>query len=162
MLQKQREVKPTTKPLVPLANDPELKALVDKAKADKFLSAEELNLTGDQYDALIATLLLMEADGIQHIDLGETEGVVLDEGKHHFFNMLEWNATIDRGTVCCIGGTAEFLAGYLIFGPIETPIAVDKLFYPIDDINIGDWNSITPKRAASVLRKYLETGKTKW
>lgn len=166
MKQKQKPTKETVKTLVSLADDPELKALVEKAKTGNFLSSKELKLTEKQYDSLVATLLLMETGGVVHIkeDNYENrwEGKKLPEGKSHFFNMSAWREKSACGSVCCLGGTAELLAGEPVFRrgaiPDKKP-EIDKLFYPYE---IKDWDTITPKRAANVLRNYLETGVTKW
>lgn len=145
-----------------LQPDQALKELANRAKmlqADPFLSAEGLKLTERQRIALIKTLDLMEAHGIDNFK-------VID-GKR--FNMNEWmNGTHSCSTVCCIGGTASLLDG----GPYESESgtgysvsifhskrgftgsrALKRLFY--------DWGGGSPtvERAALQLRYYLKTGK---
>src|SRR5258708_1037630 len=78
--------------------------------AQSFLSADELQITEAQKDALIKTLVLMETGKLTYVEIGD--GFYQDTGTFTGqFNMLHWNSAHDCGTVACIGGTAEMIGG---------------------------------------------------
>lgn len=127
-----------------------------------FLPAKQLGLKEKERDALIKTLLLMEAGKMKHRSRAPADRPI-SEGKYGF-NMGVWKAHWDCGTVCCIGGTAELVGGlrHDSLGYRSSMLArsgkpdLFDLFY-----NYGG-GSPPPERAARVLRSYLTTGKTKW
>ena len=70
------------------------------------------------------------------------------------FNMIQWAAECECGTVCCIGGAAEIMAGT---GPGTASKVLglhgfneSALFHPPNRL---DWDVITPEIAADALRK---------
>lgn len=128
-----------------------------------FKSPEELGLSLKERDALIKTLLLMEAGKVIHVKGDFTTNGKLQEGEYGF-RMSNWRDQYECGTVACIGGTAELLGGMPRtslgvkamnmhhFGKSE----LYNLFYRWGGSNPS------PKEAAKVLRGYLTTGRTRW
>lgn len=124
-----------------------------------FKSAAELDLTDEQYDALKKVLVLLETSKLNFIEeLPEfwPYNVKLPEFTGHF-NMAHWTAVAPCGTVACIGGTAELIAGKRIFGGIDGdhPPMLHNLFYPTG-------LHATTEQAARALRNYLTSGDADW
>jgi hypothetical protein len=133
--------------------------------AQAFKSAADLGITEPQRDALCKTLVLLETGKLKH-EAGRCHTLSTSEEHRKFsgrFNMSEWAAEHDCGTVCCIGGTAE-LVGNTSFGMWEfgSNEQLKRLFAPPRPIRCGDWTKITPSQAATALRSYLTTGDAKW
>lgn len=127
--------------------------------AQNFKSADELKITEPQKEALIKVLVLLETGKLIHT----TDYSYSNDGKTKFtghFNMEEWGDWPHNcGTVACIGGTAELIAGKKIFDGGEASGKLYDLFYPrLVDV----WNLITTDQAATALRSYLTTGDPKW
>ena len=127
-----------------------------------FKSSEELGLTQAERDALIKTLLMMEAGKMESICTREQANSQLPEGSHGF-NMAVWNTTHPCGTVACIGGNAELLGGL----PLKSlSKKCDILSRGGEDdlrrLFFGFGGDTSPRGAAKVLRGYLMTGQTKW
>lgn len=124
-----------------------------------FMSADDLGITEPQKDALIKTLVLLETGKLQHVPSSiEGDG---SPGFSGHFNMCNWGAAHDCGTIACIGGTAE-LVGDVSFGYIyglQNKNLKDLFLPPFDSTK---WNGITPEQAARALRSYLQTGDAKW
>jgi hypothetical protein len=126
-----------------------------------FLPAAQLGLAEKERDALIKTLLLMEAGKMVHVRSSVQEKA--RDGEYPF-RMATWREQRDCGTVCCIGGTAELieglpeasLAGKAHYMALTGSVQLYNLFYR--------WGggSPPPAKAAKVLRGYLTTGKTRW
>src|SRR5215475_11039237 len=117
---------------------------------DKFMSAKGLGIRPKQLKALIATLKLMESNGISERGFKEVKGEKI------MFDMGSWFGVDGKcGTTCCIGGTAEMLVDdNRLFEDVrvsEEPEALYNLFFSY----VGD---ITVERAAKQSRNYLETG----
>lgn len=135
-----------------------------KAKKEDcpFKSPKELGLTLKERDALIKTLLLMEAGKMVHIkDVGDN---TVQSGEYGF-SMREWHMQHFCGTVCCIGGTAELLGGLPTHSLAIKSTGMASVGDNLDLYNLFyRWGggSPSPERAAQVLRGYLTTGKTKW
>ena len=123
--------------------------------AQNFRSADDLEITGRQHDALRKTLVLLETGKLTHVAPGHARA---DRGCFTgHFNMREWNSTGESGTICCIGGTAE-LIGNVKFDPERLPEGLDELFFP----NMARVEEITTSQAASALRSYLTSGAPGW
>lgn len=126
----------------------------------KFKSAKDLKLTEKQYCGLIQTLAWLEAGKLDH----ENEKVGIQR-----FDMEYWRQGFGCGTVCCIGGTAEVLAGLPMRGMADkSNRELGRLFFPgsihgwdSDDHDHPGWKASTAQ-AAVALRGYLETGKADW
>lgn len=127
--------------------------------AQNFKTAEELGLTEEQVDALKKVLVLLETEKLKesspypnftpyHDKLPEFTG---------HFNIGHWMAKTRCGTVACIGGTAELLAGKRVFGGIngDHPPMLHYLFYP-------PGLRATTEQAARALRNYLTNGDAQW
>jgi len=125
----------------------------------KFLDAKTLGLTEKQYCGLIQTLAWLEAGKLDH----ENEKGITR------FDMGHWRQYTSCGTVCCIGGTAEVLAGLPYGGMFaKGNQELRNLFYP----GSSKWRAVTyplhpgwmasTAQAAVALRSYLETGKADW
>lgn len=141
--------------------------------ARSFKTARQLRIRQDVYDALILALHYFEREEPNHLDIEIAPSVILVEAEMGNpvpppnFNMRCWRQKHDCGTVCCIGGTAEMLAGmpyasidrYSHEGPV-VKLELMNLFYPYE---IGiPWNYITVAMAAQALSNYLTTGKSNW
>jgi len=158
MRHKQAEVQPANK-IKTVGDDPKLKELADKAdkvlRKDTFLPASDLQVSDDYRDALIKTLELLERGGVYHYGFDK-----YIKNKYPF-NMDQWGGHC--GSVCCIGGTAQWILGHDVGvgRRIEgRPTQLNRLFFPH---HIKDsWNNLTPKVAAIALRTYLETGNEDW
>jgi hypothetical protein len=128
--------------------------------AQSFQSAEDLDISEAEKDALIKTLVLMETGKLTHAPIGDGyyPHTGLFTGQ---FNMIHWNAVHSCGTVACIGGTAELVGG-VSFG--KKTMSENKQLYRLFMPDLPDalWNEITPKQAARALRSYLTTGNAKW
>lgn len=132
----------------------------------EFKSAKELGLKQNEWEALIKTLTLMEADAIVHLPLESYEFKVSNSQTKPIFSMSEWHAKYPCGTVACIGGSAE------IFGNLKMhtmQIAANRIAAAANnDRNLFGlfykWGNRdpTPTQAAKVLRHYLATGRTVW
>jgi len=158
---RQRHIQPEVKPSSPqVADDPKLKELADKAdkivKKDKFLSANKLKLSDDQRAALIKTLEMLEGNQLYHSTY--STGSAPANGKYPF-NMSHWGGHC--GTVCCIGGTAQWVLGKHVDMSTFCGEPLDALFFP-NHLKLPDWSHLTPEVAAIALRTYLETGKEDW
>lgn len=137
--------------------------------AQSFKSADELGITEPQRDALRKTLVLLETGKLRHVPIYDDDGDLIDQmGRFvplkarkfsYDFNMADWSHPHSCGTVCCIGGTAEFVGG---LEPLSfdrgAPAALQNLFYP-ENIRLS---VITPAQAATALRSYLTTGNANW
>lgn len=114
--------------------------------ATEFLSAEALQITEPQRDALIEVLARME------------DGRIRPER----FYMNLWNAGGEGcGTVHCIGGWAEMIAGEELFQSTKDVRSQElaDLFYP----NIFRAAECTdPRRGALALRSFLTTREAQW
>ena len=106
-------------------------------------------------------LVLLETGKMRHVPMG---GAPHDDIPVQFsgqFNMNQWRAENDCGTIACIGGTAEAISGENFRA--ETYLfnkGLQGLFYPPDLHK--RWHDITPAQAATALRSYLTTGDARW
>lgn len=132
--------------------------------AQNFKSAADLCLPEPHVSALMKTLVLLETGRLRHVPPATYDGdeIGVFSGQ---FNMCNWCAASDCGTVACIGGTAE-LIGSVSFGSIYDPtnyLMTDRLrdlFLP--PFSGNKWNAITTYQAATALRSYLTTGDARW
>lgn len=115
---------------------------------------EELQLTEEQFNALVAVLGKMDRGELVHAPRCQDTLVYLSDGKGDAFNMSTW----DCGTAACIGGWAERLAGKQLFdSDAESRRGLYDLLFP------GFFErQATPQQAAVALRSYLETGAPDW
>lgn len=130
--------------------------------AQNFKSADELRLTEAQYNALKKTLVLMETGKIKHVDNEELSYPIVHFTFTGHFNMNEWLAVGECGTIACIGGTAELVGGLRqrsLSNAAERNHDLNCLFYPP---RLLHWNKITVTQAAHALRSYLTTGEAEW
>lgn len=136
--------------------------------AQNFKSAADLQLTEEQRTALVKVLVLLETDKLRLTQKSQIlcYGMRSDDERAKFsgfFNMDCWcGIAWDCGTVACIGGTAELIAGGPIFncGSIESDLMLNSLFYPK---NLRKrYRDITVEEASAALRSYLTTGDPNW
>lgn len=136
--------------------------------AQNFKSAADLRLTEEQRDALIKVLALLETDKLRLTKKSQIllYGMRSDDEIAEFsgsFNMDCWCGFTSCGTVACIGGTAELIAGRTIFnnGSMDdSNLMLNSLFYPQ---NLGKrYRDITVEEASAALRSYLTTGDPNW
>lgn len=137
----------------------------DMTEKCEFKSHKELGLTKKEWEALIKTLMAMEAGQVEHVPAHLFHNN--REETKPAFNMQVWHDRYTCGTVACIAGTAEIL-GNLGTGTLRNTAneleaqgetALVELFCPNSNIN---YDAIGPKRAAKVLRGYLTNGVTSW
>lgn len=142
--------------------------------AQSFMTAKELGISDKAHHWLIVTLGVLERGEVRHIE--ENENAYLGDydptdsnGSPPLFNMNRWMVMMDVGpdqecdSVCCIGGTAEWLARKNLFGG-RRPKNLNELFYPGEHSEryIANWAAIRPEQAAQALRNYLTTGQPSW
>jgi hypothetical protein len=139
-----------------------------------FKPAAELGLNRAQYDALCKTLVLFETGKITHvkIDPNMRSHWSSDNEFSGNFNMRYWGGLTgssyyclghDCGTISCIGGLAELIAGKPVFhhGGPDIPDKVAYLFNP-SRVPVGQWDEITAEQAAQAIRNFLTTGEPGW
>lgn len=126
--------------------------------AQSFKTADELDISQPQLEALQKTLVLLETGKLTYVQPSDTSLSYLGPNPVFtgHFNMEFWANTIaECGTVACIGGTAEMIGQVSFdgYGP-----ALDRLFYP----HGCNYSNITIDQAARALRNYLTTGEASW
>lgn len=130
--------------------------------AQNFKSATDLRISEEQRRALELTLSALERGELRHVTYDPLQAAVADDVPFTaHFNMNAWRCVADCGTVCCIGGTAEFLGNLPLHSfdrATEKNRALSNLFFP----PIHGWDEITADQAATALRSYLTTGDAKW
>lgn len=127
--------------------------------AQNFKSADELEITEAQVDALRKTLVLLETGKLVHASLDvdfDRSGFGVFSGE---FNMGSFGFAHKCGTVACIAGTAEIISG-VKFVCQDRPVALSDLFFAY--VLSSDMEDITPSQAAIALRSYLTTGDARW
>jgi hypothetical protein len=160
---------------VPNQDDLQLKAVAAQAGAmaqklerPGFKTPQELGLTQLQFDSLVKVLELIENGRLKH-------GLFEESPRGHTFNMTNWVVQHECGTIACLAGSAELIAGYpkasnkrVFQGPVPDGTEIGKLFY-CGATSRKDWSRCVEKarfvsetQAAVVLRGYLETGKADW
>jgi hypothetical protein len=136
-----------------------------------FKSADELEITEPEKEALIKTLVLLETGELRHVadpdDLPKAWTPFRERKFTGDFNMIDWNYAHTCGTCCCIGGTAELVGGLEVHGSFngadEDGTKLHELFYPEPSSIPGrSYRGITPAQAATALRSYLTTGDARW
>jgi hypothetical protein len=130
--------------------------------AQNFKTAADLGITEPQRAALGKVLVLLETGKLRNCPMGgPSESAGMYSGQ---FNMNQWSAENECGTIACIGGTAE-LVGTLAVREMSHAAYGSKrlheLFYPycVDTLK---WTDITTTQAATALRSYLSTGDARW
>lgn len=131
-----------------------------------FMTAEELKITDPVRDALIKTLNMLEGGELKYFNLEDGERwrePSFGQGDlPTYFNMGEWREGVKDheacGTCCCIGGTVESIIKYPM--PDADMHQLEELFFP--SIQAHLWNFYSAQEAATVLRRYLVTGKVDW
>ncbi len=132
--------------------------------AQNFKSAADLGITEPQFDALRKTLVLLETGKLRHVSMGSS--ICALQHRKQFcgqFNMNQWAAWNDCGTVACIGGTAELVGNlepHSFDHPMHKHPQLLHLFYP--ETPMSAWSGITPAQAATALRSYLTIGDARW
>lgn len=133
----------------------------------EFKSAGYLGLTQKEWEALIITLMKLEAGQLDYVSRDALRSSRETPDTKHPFNMSIWNLPHTCGTVCCIGGSAEVLGG-LSEGSLKNKAsrlgtstfgmkdALWRLFYHYPG------EQTTPQEAGRALRGYLTTGQTDW
>jgi hypothetical protein len=150
------------------------------ARTETILSAATLGITGPQHHALLLALEELESGRIRHEPHVETDLRSFGHPHPHapkMFNINYWHLERTCGSVCCIGGLAEHLAGhrrrtfssqifemYSLMGQ-RVSDDLEVLLFPMHRVcGSGRWNQVTPAEAAAALRHYLTTGdgRTHW
>lgn len=118
-----------------------------------FLTPAELNISDQQFEALLKVLGMLErGELIWHSAVGRG-----DKLKTMRFNMNNW-PVVHCGSVGCIGFWAEKI-GKVSFDVFDLTAELDDLFYnDIATINVNT----KPEEAAQALQNYLTTGKADW
>lgn len=121
--------------------------------ARTFLTPAELNISDQQFEALLKVLGMLErGELVWHKQAKESGASVKNINR---FNMGSWSDS-HCGTVGCIGFWAEKI-GKVPFSPSTTMDTYD-LFYNRKACN----TNTTPEQGAEALRNYLSTGKADW
>jgi hypothetical protein len=128
--------------------------------AQNFKTADDLDITEKQKDALCKTLVLFETGKLTHVPPSSNGDEEATFSGH--FNMCNWSAKHRCGTIGCIGGTAE-MVGQVSFGYIYglTNLPLKDLFLP-NEVEPSQWGNITVDQASRALRSYLTTGAARW
>ncbi len=127
-----------------------------------YKTAQELNLTPDQYEGLVRTVKYLR----ENTKLFKYEEIALRPTyrlKNFVFSMNWWNfaPTPKCGTARCIGGTAEYLMKKVLWKN-QWPggnTTLHEIFYP-DNVDGAYYAS--PSQAADVVENYLLTGQDTW
>lgn len=129
--------------------------------AQNFKTAAELDLTAHEHDALIKTLALLDTGKLIHVPEIVWGGSAFESFTGHF-NMNEWHAYAECGTVCCIGGTAERLSAGKVNFDEERGSPLYELFYAERRPRGMSLKDITVPQAGMALRSYLTIGDARW
>lgn len=129
--------------------------------AQNLKTPAELNLEERHHRALVLTLNALERGELHHVPVDHNM-LQYDNDVAPFtghFNMSTWRVEYNCGTICCLGGTAEYL-GDLPYGSLDSVASSNRvlfhLFYP------DEMDKVMPERAAQVLRHYLTSGIVDW
>jgi hypothetical protein len=133
--------------------------------AVNFLSAEELEISKRERDALIRLLAMMEREEFVHVPLDIDDDYSGERG----FNMSDYDHETFRGcgTVCCIAGWSDRLFGtHFVYrhGTIGSINGIPSLPVSLNHLFSGPKcsDSCTVAEAATALRNYLTTGAPAW
>ena|SRR6266481_862668 len=132
--------------------------------AQNFKSADSLNLTEDEFNAMVTVLGMFEREEVQYrsAERADTCRGIPDTFEPRSFNMRFFAGADDCGTVACICGWAEYVgrlpAGSLMEKRLSFPY-LDRLFDPTGYFN---YDQITIANAAAALRNYLTFGEPRW
>jgi hypothetical protein len=129
--------------------------------AQNFMTAEVLGIKPEWRDALITVLGMMERGELVYVTRDELARMPTTDTADFtgHFSMQHWNWPKTCGSVCCIGGTAEWIGG-VWFDDVRCRnsgehITLGELFYDYP----GD---PTIEQAARALRNYLTLGDPRW
>jgi hypothetical protein len=134
--------------------------------AQSFLTAADLGIPSSWVAALIKVLGMLERGEIKKVPLSRyTHDAEETDDPPHGFNMRQFRAYAKCGTICCIGGWAEFVGdlrkGALVKGRLA--VGREELDNLFDPSNHGfPLEPITTTQAATALRNYLTTGNSQW
>jgi hypothetical protein len=138
--------------------------------ASAFKTAAELGITERVYTGALKVLGMLERGEVEHADHSSLRCLThagSSPQRPFRFNMGEWIADTDCGTVCCIGGAIDMVTGGIMRGTDEE--AMWDLLYVTDNCGVwgemkagGHINQITVPQAAQALRNFLTTGKPSW
>jgi hypothetical protein len=133
--------------------------------AVNFLSAEQLEISAHERDALIRLLAMMEREEFVHVPADEDDNYSGERG----FNMSDYDHETFRGcgTVCCIAGWSDRLFGTHFVerhGSIGSVLGIQRLPARLNGLFSGPGcvDSCTVAEAATALRNYLTTGAPAW
>lgn len=141
--------------------------------AQNFLTAETLGISQEQQETLIKVLRMLESGEVRHTPPGRLPpavGYVWPVGKlSGQFNMMNWITENECGSVCCMGGLADAVAGKNLFSGRHQVFGMEyhrtddlrELFSPRAVLS-GYWPDITVEQAAAALRNYLTLGAPNW
>lgn len=130
-------------------------------------TAEELQLSQVEYNALADVKQRLLAGELIHIPVGEVDDSNLQCG----FNMVDFFMETKCGTACCIAGWADklhkthFASGHRR-RDLSDGLAELFFVYPSDgrsrDEFDPDIDQIKPDQAAAALTNYFDTGRPNW
>lgn len=132
--------------------------------AQNFKTADELEISEEQHDALRKVLVLLETGKLRYVPYEQLD---FSPGEHVFsghFNMTTFGDNHACGTAACIAGTAQLISGVKFVG-MDRPEGLSDLFYAesLDHSGPDDpLDKITVDQAARALRSYLTTGDARW
>lgn len=113
-------------------------------------SAEELDITQLEYDALLAVREDLALGRLEHVKVADWKyGVASDRTS---FNMGLWNEKEDGcGTACCIGGSMELRGAFTELN--SSSIALEMLCYPKNIVY--NWDLLTAQDAVTAIDNFL-------
>lgn len=130
--------------------------------AQNFKTPADLKITDADFDALFKVLGMLERGDLTYHD-GENVKAWKGHEMPRHFNMVTWDCLADCGTVCCIGGTAEYVGGFqkAHFHSSENPQLRDLLGIG-GSLRLLELRGISVEQASIALRNYLTNGEARW
>lgn len=129
--------------------------------AQNFKTPADLKITDGEFDALAKVLGMLERGELTHHDANNVKAWK-GNSFPKFFNMTAWNCLADCGTVCCIGGAAEYVGGFKTSHFHEHSPPALRTLLGIDGGNLMKVRPATTAQAAVALRNYLTHGEARW
>lgn len=150
---------------------------IGETKVDVFLTAEQLGIPEDEYQALLKVLRMLETGELEYISQEEVQAHIFGSHlelskKKRYFNISYWHSsnwsegsmTYPKnkcGTVGCIGGWAEAFLGKKM--SLRNNRAFNDLFFPRGVLGPNKvTGELTADRCIKAMRAKLTTGKADW
>ncbi len=129
--------------------------------AQNFKTAADLGITDAEFNALAKVLGMLERGELKAHDARDVQAWQ-GNAMPTYFNMVSWNSLADCGTVCCIGGAAEYVGGFETAHFHHNNNFRLRQLLGIDGGSLLTVRPATPEQAAIALRNYLTCGEARW